>query len=76
MDCVPQQQTVVGRPVVDHWGGAKGLEVTVNVLQRGGHAVKRLINALERFLTRYSTYDWRHVPPPEWAAKRSGVEIW
>jgi len=38
--------------------------------------VKRLINALERFLTRYSTYDWRRVPPPEWAAKRSGVEIW
>jgi hypothetical protein len=21
-------------------------------------------------------YDWRRVPPPEWAAKRSGVEYW
>ena len=19
---------------------------------------------------------WRHVPPPNWACKRSGVEIW
>ncbi len=20
--------------------------------------------------------EWRHVPPPNWAAKRSGVELW
>ena len=20
--------------------------------------------------------EWAHVPPPEWAAKRGGVEIW
>lgn len=34
--------------------------------------MKRILKALRRFWA----YDWRHVPPPNWAAKRGSGRIY
>jgi|688.fasta_scaffold15621_12 hypothetical protein len=38
-----------------------------------------MLKALRAFIKRINSikdYDWRHVPPPNWACKRSGRDYW
>lgn len=37
--------------------------------------MKWLIDLWQR-LEKARRDEWRHVPPPEWKAKRGGVELW
>jgi hypothetical protein len=37
--------------------------------------IRDLIAFIKR-MKRLSDYEWRRVPPPEWKAKRGGINYW